>query len=613
MIFNNKKILLTIIHDLIALSISFVLALWLRLESESFLILKELKFYLLLFLMLNIYFFSRFGLYKGIWRYASFQEIVSIFKGLLASSLIIIAGLFLTIRLENIPRSFPILLFIVSFLGISGPRVFYRFIKDNLVNLKKNNDSNKIPILVAGDGNTTELFIRSTNKQIFSPFDVIGIIGKNNNSVGRTIHGIPIIMSLKKLIPTDEILFKKKLQPQRIIITDHNLSQKIIESLFIFSKQNGLAIGELPRATDFEPRTNQSFKTNPIEIEDILGRKQKVHNIKSLKNIKDKLILVTGAGGSIGSELCKQIISHKPKKIILLDNSELNLYNISQKLDSKLFIPVLGDIRDKFKIQQLIKFEKPEIIFHSAALKHITFVEEDLLEGLKTNFLGTLNIVESCLKYDVEKMIFISTDKAVNPSTIMGATKRLCEKYIQQVSQNSFTKFKILRFGNVLGSTGSIVPLFQKQINLGLPLTITHPDTSRYFMTIREAVELVLISSQEEKIRKSEINILDMGKPIKIKDLAQKMINLSGKGIGEDVKIVYTKLRKGEKLHEELIYKSEKINESSTKEILRTQTILNPVNMKDIDKLQRAIDKNNQILCYNLLKSMLPEYKILND
>ena len=215
--------------------------------------------------------------------------------------------------------------------------------------------------------------------------------------------------------------------------------------------------------------------------------------------------------------------------------------------------------------------------------------------------------MESCLKYDVEKMIFISTDKAVNPSTIMGATKRLCEKYIQQVSQNSFTKFKILRFGNVLGSTGSIVPLFQKQINLGLPLTITHPDTSRYFMTIREAVELVLISSQEEKIRKSEINILDMGKPIKIKDLAQKMINLSGKGI----KIVYTKLRKGEKLHEELIYKSEKINESSTKEILRTQTILYPVNMKDIDKLQRAIDKNNQTLCYKLLKSMLPEYKIL--
>ena len=406
MIFNNKKILLTIVHDLIALSISFVLALWLRLEAESFLILKELKFYLLLFLMLNIYFFSRFGLYKGIWRYASFQEIISIFKGLLASSLIIIAGLFLTIRLENIPRSFPILLFIVSFLGISGPRVLYRFIKDNLVNLKKNNDNNKIPILVAGDGNTTELFIRSTNKQIVSPFDIIGIIGKNNNSVGRTIHGIPIIMSLKKLIPTDEILFKKNLQPQRIIITDHNLSQKIIESLFIFSKQNGLAIGELPRATDFEPRTNQSFKTNPIEIEDILGRKQKVHDIKSLKNIKDKLILVTGAGGSIGSELCKQIISHKPKKIILLDNSELNLYNISQKLDSKLFVPVLGDIRDKFKIQQLIKFEKPEIIFHSAALKHITFVEEDLLEGLKTNFLGTLNIVESCLKYDVEKMIF---------------------------------------------------------------------------------------------------------------------------------------------------------------------------------------------------------------
>ena len=610
MIFNNKKILLTILHDLIALSISFILALWLRLENDSLILLKELWLYLLCFLGLNVFFFNRFGLYHGIWRYASFQEILSIFKGLLASSLLIIAGLFLTIRLESIPRSFPILLFIVSFLGISGPRVLYRLLKDNLINLKQTEKKNKVPVLVAGDGNTTELFIRSTNKQIASPFNVIGIIGKKNNSIGRTIHGIPIIMSLEKLKPLKKVIFRNNIQPQRIIITDHTLNQELIESLFVFSKQNGLAIGELPRATDFKPRNQENFKTNPIEIEDILGRKQKVHDVTSLKNIKDKLVMVTGAGGSIGSELCKQIMANKPKKIILLENSELNLYQVYQNLDPKHTLPILGDVRDKFKIEQIIEKEKPEIVFHSAALKHITFVEDDVLEGLKTNFLGTVNIVQSCIKYNVKKMIFISTDKAVNPSTIMGATKRLCEKYIQQISQDSKTKFKILRFGNVLGSTGSIVPLFQNQIDLGLPLTVTHPETSRYFMTIREAVELILISSQEGKINNSEINILDMGKPVKIKDLAIKMINLSGKQLGEDIKIIYTKLRKGEKLHEELVYKDEIINVSSTKEILKTQTILNPINNKDIDKIERAIKKNNKKLCKQLLKFMLPEYKI---
>ena len=610
MIFNNKKILLTILHDLIALSISFILALWLRLENDSLILLKELWLYLLFFLGLNVFFFNRFGLYHGIWRYASFQEILSIFKGLLASSLLIIAGLFLTIRLESIPRSFPILLFIVSFLGISGPRVLYRLLKDNLINLKQTEKKNKVPVLVAGDGNTTELFIRSTNKQIASPFNVIGIIGKKNNSIGRTIHGIPIVMSLEKLKPLKKVIFRNNIQPQRIIITDHTLNQELIESLFVFSKQNGLAIGELPRATDFKPRNQENFKTNPIEIEDILGRKQKVHDVTSLKNIKDKLVMVTGAGGSIGSELCKQIMANKPKKIILLENSELNLYKVYQNLDPEHTLPILGDVRDKFKIEQIIEKEKPEIVFHSAALKHITFVEDDVLEGLKTNFLGTVNIVQSCIKYNVKKMIFISTDKAVNPSTIMGATKRLCEKYIQQISQDSKTKFKILRFGNVLGSTGSIVPLFQNQIDLGLPLTVTHPETSRYFMTIREAVELILISSQEEKINNSEINILDMGKPVKIKDLAIKMINLSGKQLGEDIKIIYTKLRKGEKLHEELVYKNEIINVSSTKEILKTQTILNPINNKDIDKIERAIKQNNKKLCKQLLKFMLPEYKI---
>ena len=611
MIFNNKKILLTILHDLTALSISFVLALWLRLENESFFLLKQLWVYLILFLLLNIFFFNRFGLYHGIWRYASTQELVSILKGLIASSLIILAGLFLSIRLENIPRSFPILLFIVSFLGISGPRVLYRLVKDKLENIKESQSKDKIPVLVAGNGNTTELFIRAANKQKSSPFNVIGIIGLKNTSIGRTIHGIPILTSLNKLEELESIISKKEVSPQRIIIADHSLSRSIVESLFVFSKRNGLAIGKLPKITDFSTKLNENFITNPIEIEDILGRQQKIHNTHSLKNLKNKSILVTGAGGSIGSELCIQILAYKPKKLLLLENSEFNLYQITQKLNSNLIVPILADIKDKIRIESLIEKEKPDIIYHSAALKHITFVESDPLEALKTNFLGTENIILSCLKFNIKKMVFISTDKAVNPSTIMGATKRLCEKYIQKISSNSKTQFKIVRFGNVLGSTGSIVPLFQKQIDLEEPLTITHPETSRYFMTIREAVELVLISSQNKVLEKSEINILEMGNPVKIKDLASKMIALSGKKIGEDIKISYTQLRKGEKLHEELFYVQEIIDKTPINSILKTKTILYPIQLKEISKLKKAISENDQIKSMSLLKSIVPEYQIL--
>ena len=605
MIFRNTKILLTIFHDFIILCISFFLALWLRLENQSYNLIDFLWPYMILFATLNFFLLSRFGLYRGIWRYASIQEIFSITKSLFASTLLILAALFLSIRLENIPRSFPLLLFFVSFFAVASPRFIYRILKDK-ISVSKGFD--KVPVIVVGEGDSTELFIRAANREKNSPFRVVAILGSKNKSIGRSIHSIPIISTINSLDNLKNILLKKRLKPQRIIIADHSLDSAQVENLFIFSKINGLAIGKLPQITDFKEASLNKFSTKPIVFEDILGRSQKTHDINKLIEIQDKVILVTGAGGSIGSELSRQILNFKPKKLIIYEQNEYNLYKVLEGLESKNIISILGDVKNKNKMENTIKKYKPQIVFHAAALKHITFVENDPLEALKNNFLSTVELSNICERNKVSKMIFISTDKAVNPSNVMGASKRLCEKYIQMISKNSKTNFKIIRFGNVLGSTGSVIPLFEKQIQKGGPITITHPKVSRFFMTIREAVELVLISSVIKSEKNGSINILEMGEPVKIIDLAEKMIKLIATDKKGKIEIEFTKLRKGEKIHEELFYKKEEIKKTSENGILETNTLLFPLIKNDVDKLITTIKNNLTKDSIILLKKNLPEY-----
>ena len=606
----NKKILLTLFHDFIILISSFFLALWIRLDLNYVLdFFNTLWVFSLFFAFSNILLLKYFGLYKGIWRYASLHEIISIIKSVLISALLTLAVLFLILRLESIPRSFPVLLFIISIFGVTGPRIFYRILKDRL----KIDTINKIPILVVGKSDLVENFIRMSKIEKNSPYNVIGIIGKSKEGIGRTIHSVPILSSIANLdnleIYLDKLSINSNNQmPHRIIIADNNLSQLEIESLFVFSRKHGLAIGEVPRISDLKMSSNQNFHTKPIVIEDVLGRKQKVQNPKYLENIADKKVLITGGGGSIGSELCKQVNSLKPNSLAIIEQNEHNLYKVLQN-DFKNVSPFLADIRDSQKIEDIIKQFKPDIIFHAAALKHITFVEDDPLEALKTNFLATVKLCEISKLHQIEKVIFISTDKAVNPTNIMGATKRLCEKYIQRISEKSKTFFSIVRFGNVLGSTGSVVPLFQKQINDGGPITITHPEVTRYFMTIREAVELVLTSSQMLNDKNGEILILEMGKPVFIKDLAKRMIILSGKNIS-DINIKYTKLRKGEKINEELFFKEERPEKTTIDGILATNKKLFQGDISDYNNLISQIQNNKIEQAMLLLKKLLPEYKI---
>ena len=598
----NKKILITVVHDFFIFCFSFFIALLLRLEYDYAIYLMEsLWFFSILFAFINIFILQYYGLYHGIWRYASMHEIISIFKSIVISTLFLIAVLFLIFRLQDIPRSFPVLLFIVSLLGVTGPRVFYRVLKDKVTKKRS-----RIPVLVVGDNDTSENFIRLTKTEKNSPYDVVGIIGTKKSGVGRRIHNIPIISTIHDLNHLEERI--KNIELQRIIVSDHNIDSKIIESLYIFSKKNGLAIGIIPKLSNFSLDAEAKFTANPIAIEDVLGRKQKVHNSPLLSNIKDKVILITGAGGSIGGELVRQVCSLAPKQIILLESNEYALYKISSEIKGS-FICKLADVRDYLKVEEIIKEFKPDIIFHAAALKHITFVEDEPIEALKTNFLSTVKICELCKLYNVPKMVFISTDKAVYPTNIMGASKRLCEKYIQQMSNSpGKTIFSIVRFGNVLGSTGSVVPLFESQIKKGGPITITHPQVTRYFMTIREAVELVLISSQLEVKKNGQIFILEMGSSILIKDLAKRMIILSGKSESE-IKIEFTGLRKGEKISEKLFFTEENVNKTDINGILYTSDTLYKIDIASYGNLASLVIKNKINEAMKKFKEMLPEYK----
>ena len=602
----NKKIAITVIHDFFIFFLSFFIALILRLDLDyaSFLM-EELWIFAILFSISNIIILNYYGLYHGIWRYASMHEIISIFKSIFISTLFIIVLLFLVFRLQDIPRSFPILLFIVSLLGVTGPRVLYRILKDKVSKTKT-----KIPVLIVGDNDASENFIRLTKTEKNSPYNVVAIIGTKKSGIGRRIHNIPIISTIDNLELLEQNI--KKYELQRVIIADHSINSELIESLYVFSKKNGFAIGIIPKVSNFSLDPEAKFAANPIAIEDVLGRKQKVHNPDVLKEIKNKIILVTGAGGSIGGELCRQLSVLNAKLIILLESNEYALYKISSELNGK-FVNKLADIRDYAKVEEIIKQFKPDIIFHAAALKHITFVEDDPIEALKTNFQATVKICQLSKLYKIPKMVFISTDKAVYPSNIMGASKRLCEKYIQRISNSSkHTIFSIVRFGNVLGSTGSVVPLFEKQIKKGGPITITDPNVTRYFMTIREAVELVLISSQLKNIENGGIFILEMGESVLIKDLAKRMIVLSGKN-ENDIKIEYTGLRKGEKVSEKLFFEKEKIKKTIIPGILHTNDKLYEIDASSYENFSSLIIKNNVDAIIKKFKEMVPEYKASDE
>jgi FlaA1/EpsC-like NDP-sugar epimerase len=523
-------------HDVAMAALSFILSFYLRVGNGIFdYKASHVWGYDLAFAATAGAVFLSTGLYRGIWRYASLPDLLSLIKAASLVILIFFPLMFVATRLEELPRSLVGInwLLLVALLG--GPRFAYRVYKDrNLDHILERTSHVPIPVLLIGAREDSDLFIRTTQRDPARIYRVVGLISDTAMRVGRDMGGVPVLGTLDDIAAVVKNLSLRDDRPQRIIISTRGLDGGAVRKLLDIADELGIPLARLPRLTDFQETLDATRRIEPIAIEDLLGRPQTVLDRASMKAlVAGRRVLVTGAGGTIGAELARQIAAFAPARLALLDNGEFALYSIDGEIGETFpALPraaLVGDVRDRRRVDEVMAAERPELVFHAAALKHVPIVEANPCEGVLTNVLGTRHVAEACRAAGVRAMVMISTDKAVNPANVMGATKRLAESICQALDigeskRPQGTRFVTVRFGNVLGSTGSVVPLFQRQLAAGGPLTVTHPEIARFFMTVREAVELVLQASALgiEDAERGKIYVLDMGQPIKIVDLARQ-------------------------------------------------------------------------------------------
>ena len=623
--FNRARAVL--LHDTFMATLSFPLSLYLRVgESIQYYPQPLLWNGTIIFSVVCSLVFSFSGMYRGIWRYASLNDLMAITKGVTLSILIFLPLMFLMTRLESLPRSAIFINWFVLMALLGGPRFLYRVFKDRrLENVLARDDYSRIPVLLVGAGNMAELFLRDLARDTESPYRALGMLSDKPSRLGREIHGVTVMGLVDDLEEVVARLKKNGPGPQRLIITKDDLDGAVVRRLLNQADALGLALARLPRLSDLKGAVNEHLEIKPVAIEDLLGRPQTVLDRPAMKAlIKDKPVLVTGAGGTIGSELARQICALGPARISLLDNSEFQLYSIDLEIATNHpDLPrsaVICDVRDRKRLDEIMTVETPALVFHAAALKHVPMVEANPCEGILTNVIGSRNVANACVKAKAEMMVQVSTDKAVNPASIMGASKRLAESYCQSLGLSTGirrmpTQFVTVRFGNVLGSTGSVVPLFQQQLAAGGPLTVTHPDMKRYFMTTREAVELVLQASalagrETGLLEEGGIFVLDMGEPVRILDLARQVIRLAGMTPDTDVQIEFTGVRPGEKLFEELFHDSEPLVPTKYESILLAtpRTVDHEVLLRALNKLEELARAGKTEKALATLAHLVPDY-----
>ncbi len=542
------------------------------------------------------------GIYRGLWRFASIPDLWNIIRAAIIGMLAVSLTLFLTVRMEGVPRTTLLLYpFFLVFL-LSSPRLIYRMWKDHSFKADK---INRKRVLILGAGKAAELLVRDMLHE--SEYLPVGFLDNNNNLKGANIRGVPVLGKIDNL---PAISHGQRIDI--IIIAMPSASASQMRSVVNICEQTELPFRTLPRLKDLVSGQSIIDELREVAVEDLLGRGAVSLDWQSIKgSMAGKTVLVTGAGGSIGSELCRQIARLGNIALVLLERSEFNLYSIEAELrqdfpEIALHICLI-DVCDVTAVDHVFATYRPEIIFHAAAYKHVPMLEGHAREAVRNNVLGTKTLASAADKYKCTKFIMISSDKAVNPTSIMGTTKRIAEIFCQTLNRRSSTHFITVRFGNVFGSAGSVVPLFQKQIAAGGPITVTHPEITRFFMTIPEACQLIM---QAEAMGKGgEIYVLDMGEPVKITYLAEQMIRLAGKVPGKDIEITYTGLRPGEKLYEELFHDQENLFSTEHEKILLAHCrevdwkLLSGV----INEIEQACAVYDETWTRELLKKLVPE------
>jgi FlaA1/EpsC-like NDP-sugar epimerase len=559
----NKKLLLLII-DAVLINLAVYIALIFRFDGKipmQYIQIFENSFIYMTLIEVIIYYF--FGLYKSLWNYASIDELIQVFFATAVGTVGVFAyGTILHVRL---PRTVYAMAWMLIFLFAGGIRISGRLVR-RMQRLNKNIGASIRKVMIVGAGQAGSMVIKELKDHQdlnLIPAVVIDDDTKKHNSY---IHGVPVKGGRDKLIE-----LSKEYGIDEIIIAVPSAHKSEISDILRICKETKCKLKRLPGVYEIINEDVSIKSIRDVNIEDLLGRDEVNLNIKEVSGyIKNETVLVTGGGGSIGSELCRQIARFHPKKLIILDIYENNAYDLQQELKhsfkNKLNMEVvIASVRDKKRLEQVFERCKPGLVFHAAAHKHVPLMEDNPAEAVKNNIIGTLNTVHCADKYKVKKFVMISTDKAVNPTNVMGATKRAAEMIVQSMNKKSGTEFVAVRFGNVLGSNGSVIPLFKRQIEAGGPVTVTHPEITRYFMTIPEAAKLVIQAGAMAK--GGEIFILDMGQSVKILDLAKDLIKLSGFEPGVDIKIEFTGLRPGEKLYEELLLAEEGIENTRHKSI----------------------------------------------
>lgn len=638
------------LYDVVAVNAAFMLALWVRFDCRYSMIpdvylgafLKFAPWYTVV--CIGVYWALR--LYKSVWRFASFSELFRVGAANVITGLVQIVGI--TLFFKRMPISYYLFGIMLQFVFTVAVRFSYRFI---LLERSRNKQSEEDAVLhrvmLIGAGAAGQIIIRDLNRASEVKVKVCCIIDDNPNKMGRYIEGIPIVGGRD-----DILLSAEKYKIDQILLAIPSASAEEKRDILNICKETGCEMKILPGIYQLVNGEVSISKMKAVAVEDLLGRDPIKVNMEEIFNaLRNKTILVTGGGGSIGSELCRQIAAHGPKRLIIFDIYENNAYDIEQELRRKYpkldLVVLIGSVRDSRRINSVFAEYRPDVVYHAAAHKHVPLMETSPCEAIKNNVLGTYKTASAALQSGCEKFVLISTDKAVNPTNIMGASKRLCEMVIQTMDRLSKqgkpivlpdlnghdegadydmvaatreqfgeyeeghrkpTDFVAVRFGNVLGSNGSVIPLFKKQIEAGGPVTVTHPDIIRYFMTIPEAVSLVLQAGTYAK--GGEIFVLDMGAPVKIDTLARNLIKLSGYKPDVDISVVYTGLRPGEKLYEEKLMAEEGMKTTPNKLIHIGSPI--PFDLEkflgDLEDLAKASYGNREDIC-DLVQSVVPTYK----